>query len=349
VPVARVAPVQAVATAGGAKVPAVDFAEARIQDVRTAMLAENPHLGRGSVPVGGFVVSRSQRNPTPLFGLGLIDAIPDSAIEAMERWEAMKTPETKGRASRLKDGRIGRLGWKGTTASTEDFVLNACAVELGLEVPGHKQAVVPQAPKYRPPGLDLNAEECAALVDYVRSIPRPVERVASSPAEAKLIGAGKAAFAAIGCANCHAPKLGNVDGIYSDLLLHDMGSDLGDDGSYDPDDPSDPDEPPIPDDGAVAARQQAETPAQALAARTRRGAGTREWRTPPLWGFRDSGPYLHDGRAQTIDQAVAMHGGQGAASARKFFELSPKERLQVEAFLKSLVAPAPVQLARRGD
>jgi CxxC motif-containing protein (DUF1111 family) len=70
-----------------------------------------------------------------------------------------------------------------------------------------------------------------------------------------------------------------------------------------------------------------------------KGARKNEWRTPPLWGVRDSGPYLHDGRAQTIEQAVAMHGGQGAASAQKFFLLSQQERLQVEAFLKSLVAP----------
>ncbi len=113
----------------------------------------------------------------------------------MERYQAIHSPETKGRVGRLKDGRIGRLGWKGQTASTEDFVLNACAVELGLEVPGHPQAVVPQAPKYRSPGLDLNAEECAALVAYVRSLPGPVERRASSVAESNQISAGKTAFA----------------------------------------------------------------------------------------------------------------------------------------------------------
>src|SRR6185312_8422808 len=44
-----------------------------------------------------------------------------------------------------------------------------------------------------------------------------------------------------------------------------------------------------------------------------------EWRTPPLWGFRDSGPYLHDGRADTIDQAIALHGGEAANVAQKFF------------------------------
>ena len=61
--------------------------------------------------------------------------------------------------------------------------------------------------------------------------------------------------------------------------------------------------------------------------------------TPPLWGFRDSGPYLHDGRAETLEQAVALHGGQGQAASEAFMRLLPRERLQVEAFLKSLVAP----------
>jgi CxxC motif-containing protein (DUF1111 family) len=67
-----------------------------------------------------------------------------------------------------------------------------------------------------------------------------------------------------------------------------------------------------------------------------------------LWGFRDSGPYLHDGRAQTLDQAVALHGGQGSAAAREFFKLAPRERLQVEAFLKALVAPQ-TYLAQAGE
>ena len=66
-----------------------------------------------------------------------------------------------------------------------------------------------------------------------------------------------------------------------------------------------------------------------------------EWRTAPLWGFRDSGPYLHDGRADTIDQAVAFHGGEAAKIARRYFGLSPRERQQVEVFLKSLTAPEP--------
>ena len=181
---------------------------------------------------GGLLVRRSQRNPTPLFGLGLIDAIPDEAILAMEKRQAKESPATCGRVSRLKDGRIGRLGWKGQTANVEDFVLNACAVEVGLEVPGHHQAMTPQAPKYRTDGFDLTAEECSALVAYVRSLPQPVERRPPAGAEAKHLDAGRTTFAAIGCANCHTPSLGNVHGIYSDLLLHDMGQEMGDEGSY---------------------------------------------------------------------------------------------------------------------
>jgi hypothetical protein len=61
-----------------------------------------------------------------------------------------------------------------------------------------------------------------------------------------------------------------------------------------------------------------------------------------LWGLRDSGRYLHDGRAKTLDEAVMWHGGQGAESARQFQALTRVEPLQVQAFLKTLVAPASV-------
>ena len=148
----------------------------RLNQVRSAVFATIAANRQPLVAAGSFVVSRSQRNPTPLFGLGLIDSITDEAILALEKRQAKESPETRGRVSRLKDGRIGRLGWKGQTANVEDFVLNACAVEVGLEVPGHHQAMTPQAPKYRTDGLDLTSEECSALVSYVRSLPQPVER-----------------------------------------------------------------------------------------------------------------------------------------------------------------------------
>ena len=124
--------------------------------------------------IGQFAVTRSQRNPTALFGAGLIDSIPESDIEAGRQGQVPGIPEIAGRVSRLKDKRIGRFGWKSQTASLSDFVLTACAVELGLEVPAHHQAGSPQHPDAKPAGLDLNAAECESLVAYVTELPRPI-------------------------------------------------------------------------------------------------------------------------------------------------------------------------------
>ncbi len=187
----------------------------------------------------------------------------------MAKREAKESPETQGRVSHVKDNRIGRLGWKGQVASVEDFVLNACAVELGLEVPGHHQAMTPQAPKYRTTGLDLTGEECNALVAYVKSLPKPAENRPASAEESKVHGAGQATFASIGCANCHAAKVGNVVGIYSDLLIHDMGQDLGDDGSYS--ESSDGDDEPLVPRFSVADGQPVQQP-QPAANRVPKGA-----------------------------------------------------------------------------
>jgi hypothetical protein len=122
-----------------------------------------------------------------------------------------------------------------------------------------------------------------------------------------------------------------------------MGQDTADDGSYS-DDGSDGDDPlgPLLSPGVAA-----NSPAKSQATKQIKGATRQEWRTPPLWGCRDSGPYLHDGRAQTLEQAITLHGGQGSNSVRKFLELSPRERILVEAFLKSMVAPPTTHLAQR--
>jgi CxxC motif-containing protein (DUF1111 family) len=418
----------------------------------TDLLRVQTVLNFGNQPTqaafGQFVVVRSQRNATALFGTGLIDSIPERVIEEAAKAKNPEFPELAGRVSRLKDKRIGRFGWKAQTASLSDFVLTACAVELGLEVPGHHQGGVPQQPEAKAGGLDLSAQECESLVSYVRALPRPAEREPAADNESRELAAGRALFAKIGCAGCHTPKLGDVAGIYSDLLLHDLGPQLGDTGQYGVFDPSSseeeitddlgpiadlaPAEPPpavqpgtaaldrfavaapapppptaagdansaavdaapllvppptgttapvapaqpqgvtapveppgatvaaapvapaAPSDVAVQLAQdvvsmrtgafvmQAGTtlPFGSMPKRPTTGPASRfEWRTPPLWGFRDSGPYLHDGRAATLDQAVALHEGEAARITRAFFGLTPKERSQVEAFLKSLTAP----------
>ena len=120
-----------------------------------------------------------------------------------------------------------------------------------------------------------------------------------------------------------------------------MGEELGDTGSYDvfiPD--STPEGQTLP----LASRtgQSTEQPGEKII-----GATHQEWRTPPLWGVRDSAPYLHDGRARTLAQAIALHGGESTQSARKFFALSDAEQFQVQSFMKSLVAPSQRAIAGR--
>ena len=71
----------------------------------------------------------------------------------------------------------------------------------------------------------------------------------------------------------------------------------------------------------------------------------REWRTPPLWGVADSAPYLHDGRAETLEEAVLWHGGEATASRNRFYDLSRADKDRLLAFLSSLRAPKPTEQA----
>ncbi len=276
----------------------------------------------------------SKRNAPPLFGVGLIDAIPDKVFDdvALEQAKAASEPPppsevggirdvvpVRGRVARLKNGRVGRFGWKASVACLREFTLQACSSELGLEVPGFARAAPPWKSDYKAPGLDLTSEQCDTLTAFVASLPRPSARLAVSPEQSGAIERGRELFTSVGCAVCHRPKLGDVDGIYSDLLLHSMGHALSDSGSYTVLDP---------DDGSKDNQARA--------------ANELEWRTPPLWGLRDSAPYLHDGRAQTIAHAVALHEGEGLTAAQAYARLDKKDREQIELFLQSLIAPKSV-------
>jgi CxxC motif-containing protein (DUF1111 family) len=321
---------QGVVHAGGLRYGDVLYAET-LQDVDPSFPAiSHPTLdqvieiqGRKShclpFPPG---VHLSQRNTPALFGVKLIDDIPERDILAGAKSQKLRAGLAStadeslpvGRALHLADGRVGRFGWKAQTASLSDFVQAACANELGLGNPGHPQPT-PIYKGGKPPscGLDLTAEQCDQLTAFCASLAPPVERLPKGVTQAQASG-GERLFGTVGCADCHTPKLGPVDRIFSDLLLHGMGPDLVGGGSYG--------EPPIPlpdvpDDGPSPS----------------------EWRTPPLWGVADSAPYMHDGRAATLEDAIRMHGGQGQRSAKKFAALKPDEQTQLIGFLKTLRAP----------
>jgi CxxC motif-containing protein (DUF1111 family) len=290
----------------------------------------------GNATIREFAFLKSERNPTALFGSGQLDQIPDDVLIAAAAHRFDEYSEVTGRVARLKDGRIGRFGWKAQTARLSDFVLTACAVELGLDVPGQPQSKPPK-PDYQAPGLDLSQAQCDSLTAFVAHLPAPRERVPATEDQRAYLKEGRALFEATGCAACHTPQLGAVSGVYSDLLLHDMGPELSDSGSYAGVAPNSTEEEelnqPLPSLAADLKPQQAVDESKLI------GATRQEWRTPPLWGLRDSGPYLHDGGAATIEQAVALHGGEGAKAAHKFIQLAPAQRLQLVTFLRSLVAP----------
>lgn len=289
---------------------------------------------------GDIVVLVNERNTPPLFGSGIIDAIPDSVLLAAAKKKHAGFPEVTGRVARLKGDKLGRFGWKAQQTNLRGFVLNACAVELGLEVPGHAQAIAPHKPDYVAPGLDMTEEQCNELVSFVEHLPQPRQQLPADAKAAAYLAGGRKLFDSTGCAACHTPDLGEASGIYSDLLLHDMGPGLSDVGAYGSIAPNATEEEelkqPLPPLVTIDPKAKPLKPAEEAKLI---GAMRQEWRTPPLWGLRDSAPYFHDGRAATAEQAIALHDGEAQRSTRQYFRLSAAERLQLTAFLNSLASP----------
>ncbi len=296
----------------------------RAASIPLATLVSSP---RSVVPVG---VTITQRNTPALFGDGLLDAIPEDALHAEQRRNSAigrivglsraKDPAIRGRVARLVDGRLGRFGWKGEFATLDEFVRAACANELGLSNPTKPQAISMARGVAATPKTDLSDAQCVLIGDYLRALPAPVQAIPPDPATRAKVEAGSATFEAIGCADCHTPSLGTIAGFYSNLLLHDMGADLASSTGY-------YGEPPLPpSEGSGAAP---------LAAN--------EWRTPPLWGVADSAPYLHDGRAPTLHQAITLHGGEALGVVGRYQALSPGDQANLVAFLESLRAPHAVE------
>jgi CxxC motif-containing protein (DUF1111 family) len=312
--------------------PDIDESGARLDSVKK--------LG----PIDVHFVSSQRRAPS-LFGASIINQVPVGALEEVAASQALikavmaESPRghlaVSGRVARLQDGRIGRFGWKGQIPTLREFTLQACALELGLEVPAFPQSTPPWNPSYRAPGLDLSEDQCHALVNFVSSLPPPARQPPETEQHAVEISDGKLLFDRIGCAVCHRPRLGKVEGIYSDLLLHDMGEELSDNGMYGG--------PILASDAAggpldlPVRRNSDEDPG---AKRPKFGVSPTEWRTPPLWGLRYLTSFMHDGRADSISVAIACHRGEGFEAAENFKQLAWPERQQLELFLQSLGVPA---------
>ncbi|MGZ3457000.1 MAG: di-heme oxidoredictase family protein [Archangium sp.] len=282
---------------------------------------------QGALPPEGMAnVKLSLRVGPAVFGRGYMEAIADSEIERMESEQATRTDGIHGHINRVtyhsqanpeqpfhnhqpgQTNLIGRFGVKARIASLDEFTADAMQGDMGITSPMRPT----EAPN--PDGLtddgkagvDVDLARVNAVADYMRLIEMPHRAAPNAD--------GQRLFSQAQCAVCHVPSLktradypfaplANRDApVYSDMLLHDMGTDLA--------------------DGMVD-----------------ESATSRQWRTAPLIGLRFFQVYLHDGRAKTVRDAILAHQGPGSEandSVSRFQALSSSEQTALIDFVTSL-------------
>lgn len=279
------------------------------------------------------------RIPTPTFGAGLIEMIPDNAILANQRGNsgAKAALGIRGRANfsvsgrtisgqtnnNGNDGTIARFGWKGQNKSLLLFSGEAYNVEMGItsdlfqterdedancNSARHPNSITdPDAPS---PIDAINSIQKFTFFMQFLAAPTPS---ATMPGGSTSINTGKSVFNAVGCVQCHTASFttGNTAvaalrnrpvPLFSDLLTHDMGVGLADGVSQG-------------------------------------GAGGREFRSAPLWGLGQRVFFLHDGRTSNLITAIRAHASSGSeanGSVALFNVLSETRKQDLLNFLRSL-------------
>jgi len=269
------------------------------------------------IPAEANVIAK--RQTTPLFGLGLIEAIADATIE--QNATGRKPDGVSGRVSMVQDvasgqTRVGRFGWKAQQASLLSFAGDAYVNEIGItnrlfpneNAPNGNTALLARFDTVADPEDVTDAGTGKAdidrFADYMRYL-APPPRLPLTLAST----AGAVLFVEAGCNVCHqafmltaANPVAALDRklvpLFSDLLLHDMGT-LG--------------------DGIAQGAAQMS-----------------EMRTAPLWGLRMRTAFLHDGRATTVDAAIRMHAGEAAKARDRFVAMPGGQQDRLLQFLGSI-------------
>ena len=276
------------------------------------------HRCQAVIPAEANVVAR--RAPIPLFGGGLVEAVPDETLLALEDPFDRDRDGISGRAAVIIDQatgqrRVGRFGWKAHIATLLTFSGDAYTNERGIT-----NDVFPDEPRG---GIsEARMRECDRLKDPEDRVdPRTGKRAIDNfEAFMKFLGppprgpiteevrTGEQVFAAVGCTACHVPTLttgANASAslnrktlaAFSDFLLHELGTGDG----------------------------------------IEQGAAEQdEIRTPALWGLRLRRPLLHDGSAATAAEAIRRHGGEASGVIERYNRASEPMRRALLAFLDSL-------------
>lgn len=266
-------------------------------------------------------LSASARLAPMLIGLGKLDAVDRAQILAWEDVDDRDNDGVSGRAAALDNGQLGRFGWKASQASLREQIAQAFAEDMGIDSAirratrcdqisaaaseNHRMAARARCERAsgadQPDGSEISPKILGAVEHYIANLAIPGSR-------ADHHGPAARTFAEIGCASCHRPAFATASGTiypYSDLLLHDMGDGLN--------------------DGVAEGAARPE-----------------EWRTAPLWGLgirsaeADNTRLLHDGRANSIREAIAWHGGEARAARQRFNALSQAQQARLLEFLKEL-------------
>ncbi len=287
-------------------------------DTLIHMLSTPAHACQPQMPDDVTVIAR--RAPIPLFGAGLVEAIPDETLLALEDPFDRNRDGVSGRAAIVVDvatgeRRVGRFGWKAQHATLLVFGADAYRNEMGItndlfpveSAFGVTEAQMRLCDPFPDPEDVRDPRTGRRGIDNFASFMRllaPVPRLAADESSRE----GERIFAAIGCTACHVPALETGPSgsapfnrrrveLFSDLLLHDVGTGDG----------------------------------------IRQGAAeANEIRTPALWGLRFRRPLLHDGSAATIADAIARHAGEAVLAQRGYRQLSPDDRARLLRFLRSL-------------
>jgi CxxC motif-containing protein (DUF1111 family) len=304
--------------------------------------AGNPLTGQGGNPNIIF------RIPTPVFGAGLIEAIPDSAILANMQANASAKAQLgiHGHANAhlsgnvnlsANDGTITRFGWKAQNKSLLMFAGEAYNVEMGIsnqlfpqerdETPGCVFTSTPNDTLNftTPPVTSGNStgisnpaviSDIEAFANFMRMLapPTPVPPTESSEK-------GRDLFGKVGCVHCHTPSFTT-------------GTMIATGSSTNP--------------SAALSRQTANLYSDLLVHHmgegladgiTQGGAGPDEFRTAPLWGVGQRVFFLHDGRTSNLVDAIRAHkspGSEGNRVIEHFNKLNVQEQQEIIDFLRSL-------------
>jgi len=291
--------------------PMTEFGGSLIQTTGIGPQGSCDFVGE-TVPHQATIVAH--RLTTPLFGLGLVDAVPDDEFKTIALIQKIFSPSTAGKVAMVTDLasshlKVGKFGWKCQNPNLQQFAGDAYLNEMGITNPVFPEESCPQGDcnllVCNPvPALNDDGSGVTLFTNFMTFLAPPPRGPVNQD-----VRHGEALFFTTGCFACHTPALRTGSSPvaalrhvtffpFSDFLLHDMGS-LGDGIEQGP------------------------------------AKGT-EMRTAPLWGVRTRATLLHDGRATTLEQAILAHDGQGRKSRNAFDSLGTHSKAQLIAFLKSL-------------